>query len=157
MIITNMRYGFTKNLGNYESCKVEIEGIPNDGQSADEVMTELKAYVAAQLPGPQNGAETSTSPAPKKTGNPRTKKADKLKAPGTMAEAMGMVDPITNGQDLATYYNACRDSHLSEASDFGDLSKRVAEKCQQLCEIGTPERAAIGAALKSEKLRRENA
>jgi hypothetical protein len=155
MIVTNMRYGFTKNLGNYESCKVEIEGIPNDGQTADEVMVELKAYVSAQLPGPANGAPTEpvTEAKPRV---PRVKKANATKAPETIAEAVDRVATLA-GQQLAVFYNACRDDNtLALSDDFPLLSKAVSERCQQTCEIGSAERAAISAALKSEKNRREN-
>lgn len=153
MIITNMRYGFTKNLGNYESCKVEIEGIPNDGQTADEVMTELKAYVAAQLPAPANGAPIT--PEASKSRNPRTKKANQLKVPVGIPEAIAVVATITNGNDLSLFYNTCRDdASLNQLESFPALSKAVADKCQELCEIWSPERLAISAALKAEKLKR---
>lgn len=155
MIVTNMRYGFTKNLGNYESCKVEIEGIPNDGQTADEVMAELKAYVAGQLPGPQNGAPTEPA-AVKRVSNPRTKKAAATKAPETVADAIAMV-PNLAGVQLATFFNACRDSALADAENFRDLCGVVSDQCQKTCAIGSPERMAISAALKADKLRRENA
>lgn len=158
MIVTAVRYAFTRNLGNYESAKLEIEAIPNEGggQTAEQVLAEVKAYVMGNLPGPLNGAVDAPPAKPeKKTGNSRTKKADKLKAPADIEGAFAAITSMTDGNSLAVLFNACRDSELAGATRWPDVCKAVAEKCQALCDIGTPERAAIGAALKAEKLKRE--
>jgi len=49
MQITSLRLGLTKNLGNYESAKLECEAIPTDGQTAGELLSELNNYVVSEL------------------------------------------------------------------------------------------------------------
>ena len=66
MNITAIRVGRTFNTGNYTSKKVEIEAIPDNGQSFDEAMAEVNAIVDAQNPGEDCGATTSKKPAAKK-------------------------------------------------------------------------------------------
>lgn len=160
MLITSVRYAFTRNLGNYESVKVEVEAAPSVGQDPETVISELRGYVEANLPGAQNTVEVTvkaggSQTAVNKPRNPRTKKADKLKAPATIEEVLTVIPAIANGQDLAVFYNACRDTELASDARFPDISRAVSTRCQQICEIGTPERAAISAALKAEKLRCE--
>jgi hypothetical protein len=157
MIISSVRYAFTRNLGNYESVKVEVEAAPSENQNPETVISELRAYVEANLPGAANTVEvTVKAPEPVRKSVPRVKKADKLKAPGTIDEAVTVAGELTDGTQLAVFYNACRDGDLANHDAFQALSKAVADRCQQICEIGSPERAAIGAALKAEKLRRES-
>lgn len=159
MIISNVRYAFTRNLGNYESVKVEVEAAPSEDQNPETLISELRGYVEANLPGAVNTVEVTIKAKdeePVRKSNPRTKKAAATKAPESVADAIAMT-PNLGGVQLATFFNACRDSALANYEGFPELCKAVAERCQATCEIGSPERAAISAALKAEKLRRENA
>jgi len=64
MNVTAIRVGRTFNLGNYESRKVEIEVIPDNGQTFDEAMAAVNEIVEKQGRAEETGA--TTKPAPKK-------------------------------------------------------------------------------------------
>jgi hypothetical protein len=68
MIVGAIRIGRTFNLGNYESKKVEIEAIPDNGQSFDSLLSEVTTMVDAQGPdgGEQHTPDTGKPAAPKK-------------------------------------------------------------------------------------------
>lgn len=44
-----VRYGRLLNLGNYENERVEVEILPDEGQSPAEALEEARAWVNAQL------------------------------------------------------------------------------------------------------------
>lgn len=69
MNITAIRIGKTFNTGNYTSKKVEIEAIPDNGQSFEEAMAQVNAIVDAQNPDAV-GATTEAAPAKKTTTAP---------------------------------------------------------------------------------------
>ncbi len=49
MQILSIRCGATRNLGNYESAKLEVEASPSDGQSSAELLTELNDYLEKSI------------------------------------------------------------------------------------------------------------
>lgn len=49
MQVLSVRCGMTKNLGNYESQKLEIEAAPSDGQTAESLLSEVNEYLTNQL------------------------------------------------------------------------------------------------------------
>lgn len=66
MNILSIRCGVTRNLGNYEFEKLEIEAAPSDGQTSEELLKEVSKYLDETL----NGGDTaggSRKPAAKKS------------------------------------------------------------------------------------------
>jgi hypothetical protein len=52
----------TKNLGNYESQKLEIEAAPSDGQTADSLLAEVNDYLMNQLSSTNGTTEKAKPP-----------------------------------------------------------------------------------------------
>ena len=65
MQILSIRCGLTRNLGNYESAKLEVEAAPADGQTSAELLEEVKDYLEKAMP--EVGAGSAKKPAAKKS------------------------------------------------------------------------------------------
>ena len=74
MQILSIRCGLTRNLGNYESAKLEVEAAPSDGQSTSDLLVEVKDYLEQALP---EGGAGSKKPAGKKSATPSAPLAGK--------------------------------------------------------------------------------
>ena len=82
MQILSIRCGLTRNLGNYESAKLEVEAAPSDGQSSDELLTEVKGYLEKALPegGPDNAKAPLAGGKAEKAAAAKKAKAEKAAA-----------------------------------------------------------------------------
>lgn len=49
MQVLSVRVGMTKNLGNYESAKLEVEASPENGQNIDEFLSEVNNFLGQQV------------------------------------------------------------------------------------------------------------
>jgi len=133
MQLTSLRLGMTKNLGNYESAKLEAEAIPSDGQTAAELFAELSSYVETQLSGgkPEGGpakeaAEPKKSTAEKSTAEKSTaekstaKKSSAKKS--TKAEHEKELQYVLDSEsieELLERFNVLRDPAAQFVSEFG--------------------------------------
>ncbi len=49
LLITSVRFGLTKNQGNYESARLEAEAMVGDSNSPEEILEQLKSWVSSRL------------------------------------------------------------------------------------------------------------
>lgn len=49
MQLLSVRLGLTKNLGNYESAKIEVEAAPENGQSLDDFLGKVNDFLGEQV------------------------------------------------------------------------------------------------------------
>lgn len=66
MQVLSVRVGLTKNLGNYESAKVEVEAAPENGQNIDEFLSSVNTFLNEQVESAVNAAGGVKEKAPKK-------------------------------------------------------------------------------------------
>jgi hypothetical protein len=78
MLVTHIRYGRTVNLGNFQSEKLEVEIIPEAGQTAEQALEEVRQYVDSKTSPNAKGAAPppTTDPPLKKAANKAAAKAD---------------------------------------------------------------------------------
>ena len=109
MQVLSVRCGLTKNLGNYESAKLEIEASPSDGQTADQLLEEVGAYLNKQVEaaisaaggakpasGKENGNKTTTAPlAGNGKGSQKAQRQAALSGNGTTAPAGSPASQLT--------------------------------------------------------------
>jgi hypothetical protein len=81
MQVLSVRRGVTKNLGNYQSAKLEIEAAPSDGQSAEQLLAEVRDSLSKQID--DVGVALGDEPAKSK---PKAKAADSPLAEDKPAE-----------------------------------------------------------------------
>ena len=133
MQITNLRLGVTKNLGNYESAKLEAEAIPTDGQTAEALLAELKEFVNKQLDEQPDH----------KTAKPDTKKQSKPKqipAKGETKPPPGFTKFTTTDINVWLTHNTPDDKLAvrllkSARKNRGDDPKLWANVCQQFAGV----------------------
>lgn len=83
MQVLSVRCGVTKNLGNYESAKLEVEAAPSDGQTADQLLAEVNDYLGRQVEAAVAAGSSKDKPA--KTTKPKASTEAPLKSDPTDA------------------------------------------------------------------------
>jgi hypothetical protein len=77
MQVLSVRCGLTKNLGNYESAKLEVEAAPSDGQTSDQLLAEVNDYLSKQVEAAvSNAGGVKEKPAKKKSMAPLAKSGE---------------------------------------------------------------------------------
>lgn len=127
MNITAIRIGKTFNTGNYTSKKVEIEAIPDNGQSFDDAMAQVNAIVDAQNPDSQGA---TTAPKPK----PATKPANSA-PPLAKGAKSGKADPTQSA-------TAATQTSSSQAEPPFEPGRDVAAEPKPKKKRGRPRKAA---------------
>lgn len=150
MQITNLRIGMTKNMGNYESAKLEAEAVPSDGQTAESLFTELSQYIESQLPSkvPMTEAPPFTSDAPRKSKPAQSSKKPARKAKGgrppkhkkalktvlstksvsDFADAFELLMELVDKFSLDEWREACRQARDHYKSLMGESGTTVSEE-----------------------------
>jgi hypothetical protein len=85
----------TKNLGNYESAKLEVEAAPSDGQTAEQLLVEVNDYLSKQM----NGMPVTEKPVKKDKAkaDPPLPKTDAV-TPAKMVEAKPPAEKKARGK-----------------------------------------------------------
>jgi hypothetical protein len=117
MLITGIRYGRTINLGNYESEKLEVECIPESGQTAEAALDELQKYVESKC---------SKTAEPKKP----ARSLVNLKTGGTAAAGDKPAltsPPLSTSDDHSLWARADWDNYVAPLESAGVLTLFKAE------------------------------
>lgn len=109
MQVLSVRCGMTKNLGNFESAKLEVEAAPSDGQTADQLLAEVNGYLnkqCAALPVSANGNGKSDKPAKGKAAEAPLKTSEQKSYEQVVAEATELLSPNKTNTDKKAAANA---------------------------------------------------
>ena len=175
MQVLSVRCGVTKNLGNYESAKLEIEAAPSDGQTADSLLAEVGKYLENQIassngngkgkpvkteaplknPAPEPCSEPAPTKEPKR-GRPAKKTTDPAVAnvnkPNHAKELQYTLESQTMGE-LFDRFNTLSKLSAEFGEGWKDVITTAHDKYKELNSLDTDEKLAemMMAALKREK------
>lgn len=136
MQVLSVRCGLTKNLGNYESAKLEIEAAPSDGQPADQLLAEVNEYLQKQVEAAvaASGGVKEKQPAKKKTADAPLKGAkSNPTTAGTTTESATPTTPA-GSTDGATTEDAPFNADSAPNAEPGDKPAPKASKSSKKAE-----------------------